>query len=225
VFYLACLLLAGCAPNDNPNRSRGAADPPTSPEQREALVFRELNELRANPAAYAARIEARLPFYTGNVLQVPGSPAIQTVEGRKAAEEAIAALRSAEAVEPVELSPGLALAAHDHVRDIGPKGLVAHEGSGGTTTPEQRVARYAKRYNYVGENISFGPERPRDVIMDLLIDDNVPDRGHRATLLNPRFRFAGVACGHHAVYRMMCVIDFTGEYVERSLGTDAAVRR
>jgi uncharacterized protein YkwD len=212
---LVVLLLAACAPR-GVERSRVEVEPPPAPEDRERLIVEELNELRTNPAEYATRIEQMLPYYSGDVLKSPGQQAIRTVEGRAAAEEAIAALRAAQPAPPLEVSSGLTTAARDHVRDIGPKGLMTHEGTGGMTSPSDRVARYASQWNYIGENISFGPDRPRDVITGLLIDDNVPDRGHRKILLDPRYRYVGVACGHHAVYRTMCVLDFAGEYRDRT---------
>ena len=213
-----CVLLlaaAGCG-SHTAERSRVALDPPADASELERLVVKELNSFRENPAAYAAHLEARLPYYKDNVLEMPGRQRIRTFEGKAAAEEAISALRSAQPLPALEPSYGLALAATNHARDIGPKGLMTHEGSGGTTSLELRVSRYAARYEYIGENISFGPDHPRDVVLDLLIDDNVPDRGHRKLLLDRRFRHVGVACGPHAIYRTMCVIDLAGVYVDKT---------
>ena len=208
-------MLASCG-SHTPEKARVESGQPVLPSEREPLILKELNELRANPAAYAAHIESRLPYYEDNILHLPGQQPIRTTEGRAAAQEAIAALKRTPPLPRLEPAYGLATAASDHARDIGPKGLVSHEGSGGTTTLEQRIARYATQYNYLGENISFGPEQPRDVVLDLLIDDNVPGRGHRKLLLDPKFRHVGIACGNHAIYRTMCVIDLAGEYVDKT---------
>jgi hypothetical protein len=212
---MVCVLAAACTLGDG-SRSREAIDPPPPLDQLEPLVLKELNTLRANPSVYASRIDERLGWYDKNVLHKPGQRAVRTFEGRAAAEEAIAALKATPPLPVLEPAYGLALAAQDHARDIGPKGLVTHEGSGGTTTVSQRVARYARRYNYTGEIISFGPDRPKDVIIDLLIDDNVPDRGHRKILLDRGFHHVGIGCGPHAVYKTMCVIDVAGEYVDNT---------
>ena len=64
------------------------------------------------------------------------------------------------------------------------------------------------------ENLAYGPERARDVVMGLIIDDGVPDRGHRRNIFDPRLRVIGVACGPHEVYGSMCVMDYAGEYTE-----------
>ncbi len=62
----------------------------------------------------------------------------------------------------------------------------------------------------IGENISYGPDDGREVVLQLIIDDGVPDRGHRANIFSPGFRLAGVVCGPHPKFRTICVIDFAG---------------
>jgi hypothetical protein len=211
VVFVLCLLLTACTSGDG-DRSRTATVPPPPLTDLEPLVLEELNALRANPAAYAAHIEPRLRWYDNTVLRLPEQRSVRTFEGKAAAEEAIAALKAAKPLPVLQPAYGLTLAARDHARDIGPKGLITHDGSGGTTTLSQRVARYARHYNNIGENISFGPDRPRDITIDLLIDDNVRGREHRQILLDRSFHYVGIACGPHAVYRTMCVMDFAGEY-------------
>ena len=45
-----------------------------------------------------------------------------------------------------------------------------------------------------------------------LVDYGVEDRGHRQNLLNPAWRYVGIACGPHTVYGTMCVMDFAASY-------------
>ena len=44
--------------------------------------------------------------------------------------------------------------------------------------------------------------------MQLIIDDGVPDRGHRRILFSPAYTQVGVGCGPHPEWRRMCVLDF-----------------
>jgi hypothetical protein len=53
-------------------------------------------------------------------------------------------------------------------------------------------------------------------VQDLLIDDGVPDRGHRRNIYEPSARFVGVACGLHPRYGGMCVIVQTGVFIAKS---------
>lgn len=55
-------------------------------------------------------------------------------------------------------------AAREHVQDIGPKGLVQHESSDGTTVKE-RLKKYGKIVTCYGENLSFHCETAMEVVL------------------------------------------------------------
>ncbi len=62
----------------------------------------------------------------------------------------------------------------------------------------------------LAENVDYGRHDARGVLISLLVDDDVPSRGHRRTLLNARLRVVGAACRRHPRYRQSCVLDFAG---------------
>ena len=179
-------------------------------------VLAEVNRARTDPDGYADLLEARIKYYRGVFYRAPGDEtALQTREGVAAVREAIAALRAARPMPALRLSDGLSHAARDHVRDEGPRGAMAHEGSDGSM-PWDRADRYGHWKTRVSENLAFGPASPRDVVEELLIDDGVRDRGHRKAMLDPDLRVAGVSCGPHKSYRVMCDVLHAVGYDEKN---------
>lgn len=185
-----------------------------SPSQLERSVLEQTNRARANPSAYADYLELLLERFEGKLMYWPGSSiGIRTAEGPAAVREAIIFLRAQTPAPALEWSRGLWRAARDHARDLGASGAMGHEGSDGSTMDE-RMSRYGEWLGTAAENIDFGNDDPRHVVLSLIIDDGVPNRGHRATIFNASLRVAGVGCGPHPRYRHVCVIDYAGGYEE-----------
>ncbi len=155
-----------------------------------------------------------LPRFDGKVLERPGRPHLRTEEGPDAVREAIAALERRQPMGPLHLSMGLSAAAADHVRDQGPVGGFEHRGTDGSS-PAGRSNRYGRWGGAMAENIAYGENPARDVVIQLIIDDGVGDRGHRDNILDPKWKFEGVACGPHQEYGQMCVMDYAARYTER----------
>ena len=179
-------------------------------EPRDAAVAREverhINLARTNPAAYARRLRAHRTLYDGDVFREPGAIAIRTIEGVAAVDEAIAFLERQAPLPALAPNPILRLAAADHVEDQGPFGAVGHVGSDGSAFTDRIVRHGGPAAG--GENISYGGETGEAVVIQLIVDDGVPDRGHRTNIFRPGYVSAGAACGRHRAYRYMCVIDF-----------------
>jgi uncharacterized protein YkwD len=188
-----------------------------SPIEREILA--ETNRLRHDPKQYAAELENLKQYYDGLLLKLPGFPALETVEGVAAVDEAIAALRSTRSLSQLTPSEGMSLGARDHVKDMGDRGSTGHYGSDGSD-PFARISRYGNWQlvpgkSVAGENISFSPiHLAHWHILQWLIDDGVATRGHREALLRPEYQRAGVACGTHSVYENMCVMEYASDYEE-----------
>jgi uncharacterized protein YkwD len=175
----------------------------------EKSVILELNKVRTNPRKYAELYLApTLKYYQGREYRKPGQITILTQEGRAAAEECIRVLSAGRPLQPLEPSKALSLAARDHVRDTGPKGIVGHTGSDGSSLLV-RTRRYDKTPRAIAETISYGYADAREIVMSLLLDDGVPGRGHRKIILTPGYGSVGLSIGGHAGYRHVCVLDYS----------------
>lgn len=152
--------------------------------------------------------------FNGTLLELPGRTPIRTKEGVDALNECIEALEEQEPCKALLPARGLSRAAADHVKDSGPAGTIGHTGADGSTLGE-RIERYGRWMIRAGENIAYGEQSPLYIVMQLLVDDGTPSRGHRHNIFNCSFGVVGVAIGPHAAWQTMCVMDFAGGFEER----------
>jgi uncharacterized protein YkwD len=155
-------------------------------------VLREINLARTSPRAYAQILAA----------ESTPSPALR---------EAVAFLQKAKPLAPVTVSEPMSAASRQHVFDQGARGTTGHRGSDGSS-PWNRLARFGRWRGYAGEVICYGRQTARETVAALIVDDGVPDRGHRKNIFNSAFSVAGIAWGVHARYGTMCVVDFAGSF-------------
>jgi uncharacterized protein YkwD len=175
---------------------------------RQVLV--EINLARAEPGTYAEFLRQFRRQFHGNSYLLPESKAtVQTREGVAAVGEAIDFLAKQVPLPPLALSAGLAAAAAEQVVAQGRSGATGHgpEKKGGILG---RVERHGIAADKIGENIAYGQHSSaRAIVIDLIVDDGVPNRGHRRNQFDPTFTMAGVSCGPHPRYEGMCVIVFS----------------
>ena len=176
-------------------------------------IFELQNKLRSDPRSFIPYLQEWLGRFEGDLLKQPGKTTLRTKEGPAAVQEAIEYLNRIEPVRTLRFNEELGKAARDHTVDIGPKGLVQHESSDGTSVKE-RLKRYGKIVTCYGENLSFHCETAIEVIMQMLIDDGVPNRGHRENLFNNDFRVCGIFSGDHKDFDTVTVCDYAASFVK-----------
>lgn len=179
-------------------------------------VLAEINLARSEPRTYAGFLREFHGLFRGKYYLLPGSAVrMQTSEGVKAVNEAIRYLERQKKLPPLGWSDGLAAAAADLAEDQGRTGDTGHDGrqSGGMRERIEKQGRWEKS---IAENIGYGPADARSMVMQLIVDDGVPSRGHRKNNFGTDFNVAGVACGVHPLYGNMCVIDFAGGFKSMS---------
>ena len=197
---LALLAFAGSASANQPDLESG--------------VVAELNLMRRDPRAYADKLRAyRAQIGADGIWRAPGNPVgIITREGTAAVDEAIAVLEAQAPLPSFSTDTQLTAAARAHAAEQGRTGAIGHASADGSTLSD-RVSRGRIFYGKLAETISYGANTPADVVMQLLIDDDVPSRGHRIILLKADLTYVGVGCGTHPKYRYTCVQDYSSNPV------------
>lgn len=177
-------------------------------------VLAEINLSRSEPLRFAGFLRELASRFQGKFYRMPGTTTLmQTSEGVAAVDEAIRFLSRQKPLPPLTWSAGLAAAAAELAREQGSSGATGHSGVRSRGMRE-RIERHGTWQGRIGENIAYGPNDPRSMVMQLIIDDGVPNRGHRKNQFNTAFGSAGVACGPHPRFGGMCVIDFAGSFRE-----------
>lgn len=211
VALLVCLLLgASAGKTQTPAQAPGQA--PNKATAFERAVVQEMSDARVQPKAYARHLRALRPYFEGTLWNRPGRVPLRTEEGVKALDEAIAFLETQRPMGPLRFNEGLALAARRHAQDIGPRGGLEHVGSDGARL-SGRLNRLGTWHGLIAENIGTLEEDPRQLVIQLLVDDGVPGRGHRLNVFNPDLHQAGAGSAPHREYRTVTVIDFADGFV------------
>jgi len=178
--------------------SAGAARADTFEDE----VLAEINFARANPDRYARELRRHDAAYErGGVYDDP-----------EAVEEAVDFLMRQRPVPPLRRDVKVAAAAAAHADAQGPRGSVGHGAPGSLG---RRLQPHGVWAGLAAESISYGQSTARDVVRQLVVDAGVPGRGHRRDIFNGAYQVAGVGCGRHAAWGVMCVIDFAGALPQR----------
>lgn len=201
--------------DDWPDELNTAKDAPYLNEFQKQVIF-ELNKVRSNPKRFAEEyMEDLRTCYEGSLFIYPGQDPVKTKEGIEPLNECINVLLNARPVPVLHPAGGLSKASADLVADQQQYGGIGHIAHNGSTT-QNRIEKYGNWDICSAEDISYGIFDAREIVMTLLIDDGVPNRGHRENILNPCFRFVGVGYGKHPDYQSLCVIDYAGDYKKKA---------
>lgn len=175
----------------------------------ETRILAEINRARADPAAYAEELRRYRALFDGLIVRTPGSDVgLRTREGVAAVDDAIRSLTAQTPRPALAEAPLLALAAAGHVADQGPRGLEGHVGTDGKNVRDRIRRQGGGARAATAEVIAYGRADAAAVVRQLIVDDGVAGRGHRAILFSP-YLSAGAACGDHALHRHVCVVDFS----------------
>jgi hypothetical protein len=182
----------------------------------EQEIFKLQNEIRKDPQSYVEKLENSFKFYQNNILSRENEIPIPTYEGVEAVKDAITFLKNQQPVPELAYSKEMSLSCKDLINDIGPKGLVSHEGIENKNL-YYRLEKYCDWDGAIAENLDFGFKIPENIIMNMVIDDGDENRYQRKNLFYPDFRYVGIGVGPHREYGICVVIEYA--YNIREKGT------
>lgn len=182
----------------------------------EVEIIDEMNLARTEPQKYAAFVEEYKKYYKGNLFAPPWARQPQTTaEGVAAADEAVTFLHAAKPLPALEIARGLCLAARDHAQDLAVKGTTGHKGSDGSL-PNMRMDRYGQWESVNSESIVYEVTTARQMVIGMIIDDGVSNRGHRRNLFDPNHRVAGININTSPPNGPKCVLTYAGGFTDSS---------
>ena len=131
------------------------------------------------------------------------------MEPNKWIRSARLALRKTKPMDVLTPKEDLYKAAKKHAIDMGRTGKIGHKTSRGKSFDVRMKSLYMS-YELVYENCNYGLVDGFSIVCDFLIDLDVPDAGHRKTLLNAQLKYIGTSVEYHKEYLINCVQDFGG---------------
>jgi uncharacterized protein YkwD len=126
-------------------------------------IFALLNSIRLDPKSFIPTLSKVIDQFEGDVIKREGKVNLRTNEGVKAVREAVEFLKNAKPCLALRWDASLGKACKEHAEDTGPKGLLSHEGSNGSSVKE-RIEKYGKIQNCYGENLSFHCDEAHEVL-------------------------------------------------------------
>lgn len=159
------------------------------PEEREVILITNL--VRLYPQIFLQRV--LISGFTENI----------SYEDNSYYRSLIKDLQSQKPLPALQPDETLTRLARDYAISSGKKGFIGHGDF-------DRRMKKIQCMGWKGENINYGANDPLDIVVQLLIDNNVPSLGHRKNLLDASYRFIGVGMApHKSEYRTVCVMDFS----------------
>ena len=182
----------------------------------EEKIFAEINNLRKDPRSFIPILEQQKKYYKNTEYRNNKHKMyLQTKEGYSAVQDAIEFLKQTKPVDPLSREVSLNQSAKELVDHIGPEGIFTPKTK--EMEMSERVRRHYKEKGGMAENVSFGWGDGLGVVLQLLIDDGVPSRGHRRNIFKSNWKRVGIACGAHKSHNHCSVVIFVGEQEKQDM--------
>ena len=108
----------------------------------------------------------------------------------------------------LRLDAGLCKAAAIHAEDMGATGKIGSNSSTGISYTERILKYYASDNKNVGECCVYGNDNAEDIIIQMLVDEGMPQHPHRSNILSALWKSVGIATREHKSWQWNTVLDF-----------------
>lgn len=149
-----------------------------------------LNMIRQHPRQFNQTVVARWP-------EKGGGTYLRNNSYYQSLVKHLAVMKNVPILQPDSLAWVSALC---HAFSSGKAGYVGHD---------RQTALCQSRQWFNGECCEYGSGQPLSIVMNLLIDEDVPSLGHRIICLSADYAGIGVSHQPHSVYWSNTVLDFT----------------
>ena len=191
---------------------------------KDTLMLLEINKIRENPKSIIPDIEKRIEssenkikrIRNGKILGDTATAIERHSKNIEAAKELIVELKnSMKRLKPLKIDTGINKVARYHCEYLDNSNLYELLKSGNsvpldkfhTSYNGEKLSDRFKKFNYnnynPSENVAVFEKDIKEILIDLLIDNGIEDRGHRKNLLNPNVTHIGIHIG-----KKFCVQNF-----------------
>lgn len=129
-------------------------------------------------------------------------------------QDAVKYLKNTKPKEELKLSYGMCYAAFKHSEYLAEKKSLAHTGKGGSSM-SNRLEEFGDWQTTIGENIIKTTPNTRTaehIVMEMVIDDGVKNRGHRENIFKSSFKKLGVGIANEADGEDIVTLVFSGGF-------------
>tara|TARA_B100000508_G_scaffold141026_1_gene145333 strand:+ start:118289 stop:118837 length:549 start_codon:yes stop_codon:yes gene_type:complete len=161
------------------------------PTDVELEILNVLNQVRSDPQQFLKDVAQ--PYIEKNDLS-----------SNRYARSLLRDLKKQEAVGLLKIDSSLQEMAKDFAVRSGKRGVYGHREY------NKRYDEYGSHLATDGENIQYGLSGPLDIVMDLLIDTDVPSLGHRKNILSDKYSVIGIGFAEHKKINYNTVMAFGG---------------
>jgi uncharacterized protein YkwD len=188
--------------------------PQTITSKTESEILDELNSLRAHPQNYIPYLEEMKKSFQGKNFKNSQGVEIITFEGVSAVDEAIKFLKTQTAIAGLKISNGLNKAANQHLQDMIKNEFFGHRGRD-QSLPNDRAALFGTTKTGVNENLTEGSKTPREIVLQMIVNDGLKSRSQRNNLFNSQLKVVGIAAGE-GKNGFLCVLLLADSFQEKN---------